>query len=115
MSKQVIVITPEGSITQMEMGKDGQSEYDFLNKTVAGWIQAVDLDGTLAGFTIWVNEEGKMSGLPYNDLATLLWEISYGQTDIMVGTAVITGNADEEGDTLGLTPEQASKIFTLIG
>jgi hypothetical protein len=111
-TKQVIVITPEHevSVQQMPIAK----EYDFLNTAVAGWIQAVELSEDLEGITLWVNEEGKMNGLPYNQKATYLWEKSYGFTDVIVGTAVLTGGTDDEGETLPLTDVQVAEILALL-
>ena len=111
-TKQVIVITPEHevSVQQMPIAK----EYDFLNTAVAGWIQAVELSEDLEGITLWVNEEGKLNGLPYNQKATYLWEKSYGFTDVIVGTAVLTGGTDDEGETLPLTDVQVAEILALL-
>ncbi len=111
-TKQVIVITPEHevSVQQMPMA----DEYNFLNTAVAGWIQAVPLDDNLEGITLWVNEEGKLNNLPYNPLATILWEMSYGFTDVICGTAVLTGGTDDEGETLPLTDEQVAKILAVV-
>ena len=111
-TKQVIVITPEHevSVQQMPIAK----EYEFLNTAVAGWIQAVSLADDLEGITLWVNEEGKLDNLPYNQKATYLWEQSYGFTDVICGTAVLTGGSDDEGETLPLTDVQVAQILALL-
>lgn len=113
-TKQVVVIETDGSVKVDQMPAGGSAEYQYLNTAVAGWIQCVDLDEALEGVTIWVNEEGKMEGLPYNALATLVWETSYGFTDVIVGNAVLTGGTDDDGETLGLTDEQVAKILALV-
>lgn len=111
-AKQVIIITPEHevSVQQMPMA----DRYNFLSTAVAGWIQAVPLADDLEGITLWVNEEGKLNNLPYNPLATILWEMSYGFTDVICGTAVLTGGSDDEGETLPLTDEQVAKILAVV-
>jgi hypothetical protein len=114
MTKQVIVITPEQEVSVQQMPSTSPDEYNFLNTAVAGWIQAVPLDDDLAGITLWVNEEGKLDDLPYNTKATYLWELSYGFTDVICGTAVLTGGSDEEGETLPLTNEQVEKVLALL-
>jgi hypothetical protein len=111
-TKQVIVITPEQEVSVQQMPI--ANEYDFLNTAVAGWIQAVELSEDLEGITLWVNEEGKMNSLPYNQKATFLWEKSYGFTDVIVGTAVLTGGTDDEGETLPLTDVQVAEILALL-
>jgi hypothetical protein len=111
-TKQVIVITPEQEVSVQQMPI--ANEYDFLNTAVAGWIQAEELSEDLEGITLWVNEEGKLNNLPYNPLATILWEMSYGFTDVICGTAVLTGGSDDEGETLPLTDEQVAKILAVV-
>ena len=111
-TKQVIVITAEHEVSVQQMPV--ADEYNFLNTAVAGWIQAVELSEDLEGITLWVNEEGKMSSLPYNQKATFLWEKSYGFTDVIVGTAVLTGGTDDEGETLPLTDVQVAEILALL-
>jgi hypothetical protein len=114
MTKQVIVITPENEVSVKQMPSTSPDEYNFLNTAVAGWIQAVPLDDELEGITLWVNEEGKLDGLPYNQKATYLWEQSYGFSDVIVGTAVLTGGTDDEGETLPLTDVQVAQVLALL-
>jgi hypothetical protein len=113
-TKQVIVITPEHEVSVQQMPSTSPDEYNFLNTAVAGWIQAVALTDDLEGITLWVNEEGKLDNLPYNPLATLLWEMSYGFTDVICGTAVLTGGSDDEGETLPLTDVQVAQILAIV-
>jgi len=111
-TKQVIVITPEHEVSVQQMPI--ADEYNFLNTAVAGWIQAVSLADDLEGITLWVNEEGKLDNLPYNQKATYLWEQSYGFTDVICGTAVLTGGSDDEGETLPLTDVQVAQVLALL-
>jgi hypothetical protein len=111
-TKKVITISTLGEVAVAEM--PSENEYNFLNTSVGGWIEMVRLERELEGVILWVNEEGKIDGLPYNDLATLVWEMSYGQTDIIVGNAVLTGDTDDEGETLSLTDEQVAKVIALF-
>lgn len=76
------------------------NEYNQLRDAVGGLIQPVDLKPDL---TVWLNEEGKLISLPINLVGTHMWERTYGQTDILVGDIVFTGNSDEEGETLPLS------------
>lgn len=112
MTKQVVVIKTNGEVSAEQV--ENENEYNFLSETLEGWIQAVNLTDDLEGLTLWVNEEGKMNGLAYNQKATYLWEKSYGFTDVIVGNAVITGGSDDEGETISLTDEQVAEILALL-
>ena len=76
------------------------NEYEQLSGAVGGLIQAVDLKPDL---TVWMNEEGKLMDLPVNIIGTHMWERGFGQTDILVGDIVFTGNTDDEGETTDLS------------
>jgi hypothetical protein len=106
--KKFAVIKTTGEIDFQEVSEEG--EYDFLSGAVGGWIQSVPLVNDFDELNLWCNEEGKLNGLPLNALATELGENSYGKTDMIVGNAVITGGADDEGETMGLTQEQMDKL-----
>lgn len=84
---------------------------ESINEIVGGWFQAVPV----GQFTLWVNEEGKLLGLPHNEMAQVLWDKNYGKgTDYIVGNALITGGVDDEGETLGLTTEQRHDLIDLV-
>ena len=59
-----------------------------LQTIVGGYIECLSLKN---GMTMVVNEEGKLEGLPYNDLAT---DIAYnsGYMDIIVGIVLVCPN-----------------------
>jgi hypothetical protein len=65
-----------------------------LQKIVGGYIQVVylknhaDKNGT--PLALVCNEEGKIEDLLANYHATLIWEHSYGKTDVMVGDILVT-------------------------
>jgi hypothetical protein len=107
MNKIAVVITPNG-----DAAKVSEISLRSLQTAVGGWVQAVDLDDDL---TIWVNEEGKIEGLPVNPIATRLWEKYIGAgTDIIVGTAVFTGGTDEDGETLGLADDKVAMLMASV-
>lgn len=69
-------------------------------EAVGGWFEAVDLDDISASF--FVNEEGKVIGLPQNRRATLLWWVNHRAMhgrDVIMGDTVLIGLPDDEGDT----------------
>jgi hypothetical protein len=106
MEKAVIIKT-DGTkeVVEFEIGES----YDLLSKSVEGWIECVSLISRNAD--MWVNEEGKLNGLPVNTHATALWVEEFGMTDIIVGNIIITGGVDNEGETLGLSDEQVSNFM----
>jgi len=79
-----------------------------LQGIVRGDVEAIPLRDDL---TLWVNEEGKLDGLPYNHNATLIWEATFGKgSDIIVGNAFFTGGFDENGNTLGISDEAVAYL-----
>jgi hypothetical protein len=102
---KALVLTTDNTI-EVEQDTDEFVSYATLSRAVGGMIEAVTLP---SGLTLWVNEEGKMNGLPVNEYATRLFDSAFGSgIDIIVGNAIITGGADDEGETLGLTDEEVS-------
>jgi hypothetical protein len=108
MAKQALVITTAGEMSVIDIA---DNELSTLQGKVGGWVQAVDLNDTL---TLWCNEEGKLEGLPVNRYGTELWESVYGKTDIIVGDIVLTGGADDDGETLGLSDTKIEAIKSLF-
>lgn len=112
MTKQVLVISFTGTLNTAELPEN--QELSFLQEQVGGYVQVIDLVGELEGVSLWVNEEGKMYGLPINEVATYLWEKSFGKTDVIVGNAVLTGGSDDAGETMPLTDEQVEMITNAL-
>lgn len=109
MAKALIIRT-DGTHEVKEFNA-GES-YDTISKGVGGWIELVQLPKL--NVDMWVNEEGKLKGLGYNFFGTILWEMQYGLTEMIVGDIVLTGGVDDEGDTLGLSEETLQKFLMLI-
>ena len=79
----------------------GPLTLDFYQETVGGWVQAVWLDAPEG--SLWMHEEGKLIGMPPNELATrIYWQAQphHMQNDYVAGVAIVTGGTDDEGDTL---------------
>lgn len=95
-----LIIQPDGTLTVKRGVPEGT--YEFIRSAVEGWIEAVDLNRGLA--TMWVNEEGKISGMPVNPTANLVAHRNARLLagDFIVGPVVITGGTDHEGETLPL-------------
>lgn len=106
-----IVIIPANSDPYVEELLEDTVEYETLSDGVGGMIEHVALDHSL---DLWVNEEGKLLSLPINPIATMLWSKYFGNTDIIMGDALITGGTDEEGNTLGLSEEDADSFMAML-
>ena len=106
-----ITLTAEGNKAQEIKLNEGDSQLSILQNAVGGYIEAVDLEDNL---TMWVNEEGKLNGLPINAMATMLWEKHFGFTDVIVGDVIFTGGTGSEGETLGLDEETANTLRKLF-
>jgi hypothetical protein len=104
---KAMTVSTEGNISEMET-----MDLAALQTAVGGYVQAVDLGDDL---TMWLNEEGKLEGLPHNDVGQVLWDATYGAgTDYIVGNVVITGGTGEEGETLPLTASAVFKIMRML-
>lgn len=106
-----IKLNTDGIATEVALAPSGK-QLQQLQDAVGGWVEAVDLSPTL---TMWCNEEGKLNGLPFNSLATDLWEESFGRTDFIKGNVIFTGGTGSEGETLGLDEATADKLRKLFG
>lgn len=106
MEKAVIIKT-DGTkeVVEFELGKS----FEMLQEAVEGNFQVVMLKGQT--FEMWVNEEGKLIGLPQNPIATAIYSESYGVTDVIMGNVIFTGGVDSEGDTLGLSDKQVEELL----
>jgi hypothetical protein len=107
MTTAGLQVTTANEINSMEL-----VTYDSLVQAVGGYLQAVALSEEL---TLWLHEEGKLEGLPHNEVGQVLWDATYGAgTDYIVGNIAITGGTDEEGETLPLTASAVSKIMQML-
>jgi hypothetical protein len=104
--ERAVIIKADGtkSVVQFEVGKS----YQLLSDTVDGMIDCVRLPSREAD--MWVNDEGKLLGLPQNPIATALWADDYGVTDVILGDVILT-NVNNEGDTVGLSNEQVEGLL----
>lgn len=95
---------------EVDKGSGGRTELDSLQSLVGGLIEALPIDPARA--TVYLNEEGKLLGLP----PTALWVSDDGSTllDVLCGPLVVMGPVDGEGNTLGLTPEALAYVRAVV-
>lgn len=93
----------------------GESAYEFIRAAVGGFIEPVSLSG---GTYMYVNEEGKLLGLPVNKKAMrLCWHNARSlmlSGDFIVGSVIVVGSLDRVGNHRRLTKEQIAEISALI-
>lgn len=102
--KRALRIDPDGTVTEITV--DG---LDSLQAVVGGYIEGVQLkDGYM-----YCNEEGKLIGLPVNPLATALAQtLPY---DVIVGSVVVLGNGDRNGNDTHVTKACVARVAELAG
>ena len=103
-------IDVDGTVTALP-----DASYETIHLGVGGWIEAVPTDGRIV---IWVNEEGKLNHLPFNPLGHALWAQvdRYGciaAGDWLAGPCVITGPADDVGNTTSVADWVLPALTTL--
>jgi len=97
----------------VEISAETEPSVDQLQTLVEGHFEPVTV---LQGIDCWVNEEGKIIGLPANSRAQVLFDETFGPSlDFLVGSAVLTGGTDEEGRSLSLSDEQFAMVRALLG
>jgi hypothetical protein len=103
VKKQIraIVARPFSEVSATEIGNDLRS----MQALVDGLIQIVPVGD---GVALLVNEKGKLYGLKGCMVWPAAWDVHLTHVaDIMVGVcALISNDVDEDGDAMGLTPEQ---------
>jgi len=81
-------------------------------EAVGGWFECIDIDAHKA--TFFLNEEGKVTNLPLNRRATLMWWATYPASrnvDAFMGNAILMGQPDEEGDTQDVPAELVTLLM----
>lgn len=109
MAKYLKIAT-SGEMTTLDSG-DKTADLAFLyENTGSEMIQMIVLDGV----TMWLDEEGKLRQRAVNQIATqMFWDVFGPYSDVIVGDVVITADEDEDGNLLGFSEEQISKIKEL--
>ena len=109
MTQYAIKATANNDLDVVEF--DPTDSYNIIKESIGGGIfQCIYLPELNAD--MWIDDEGKLFSEPViNAFGSALWVNSYGMTDMFVGDIIITGGADSEGKTLGLTQEQVATII----
>jgi hypothetical protein len=100
-------------------GGDSLTRLTKMQEIVGGYVEALDLThpetGTTA--TMWMNEEGKIEGLPANEWANVVAIVGGWRGpvvgDVIVGTVFLTGHDAETGETTSLPNEWVELLARL--
>ena len=103
---KVLIITKKGEYIEKEI----KNKLDVLQDIVGGYIEYVDLSQD--GLTMIVNEEGKIYDLEYNLGATLLYDATHIEHDIILGDVIIL--RDKDGKNVDIKKEDIDIIKKII-
>lgn len=84
-----------------------QDAYRTIRDGVGGLLEAVGLED---GHTLYLDEEGKLIGLPVNETATRLTRGVLSMWDIVVGDCVIAGPPDDDGEETSVSSEWLARF-----
>lgn len=87
---EAVVVQPDGEVSTVTL--DGSLQ--AFQQIVGGYIEGV----FGPDFTMYVNEEGLIHGLPHNVLASLFVSHFLNYPTHLVGPAIILGAGDSEGN-----------------
>lgn len=102
------LIQADGGFAIMEWPADASTHLDLMTTAIGcSMIEAVDIT---TGLTMWVDEEGIITGQPVNIPATQFVGSQRPISQAYYGDALITGGTDSIGNTLGLDEEEVFKV-----
>lgn len=93
---KAVIVEPEGTFYETEI----ENDLGAFQAVVGGYIHPVF--GRVG--TIYVNEEGLLRGLLFNPLASLFASRILEASHHLVGTALIVGPADTQGNDTDVRP-----------
>ena len=100
--KRALLIDPFDNVTEITV-----ASLEDMQAAVGGYIEGVQLKD---GF-MYCNEEGKLTGLPANRIATQLAQtLPY---DIIVGSVIVFGNGDANGNDTHVTKACIARTKTI--
>jgi hypothetical protein len=109
---KAILITPENEIEVLDEDFDLKTIQSYLG----GWIEVVNFGPDNPHFFAYINEEGKLNGLPANEIVTTFWYNSGQQIllgDVIVGNALFFGQVDDEGNETDV-PDDLIEFFQMV-
>lgn len=93
---RAVLIPVDGEPQETEV-----ADWRTLGELVGGWIEIAPTPGS--PFTMYVNEEGKIDGLPFNEQADAIANRYRNWRDPLVGPAVLCGPPTSAGEDTEFT------------
>jgi len=98
---KALVIPADDERDMYVVDLEQESSYQ-MREIIGGWFAASE--GREVPITLWYHDEGKILDLPMNNRATCVWwsaDRRFLRFDYMAGDVIITGLADDDGETQG--------------
>jgi len=86
---------PNGTVTEVHPTNGKKFTLEELQGYVGGYIELIYTNRSRQMF---INEDGKIEGLPHNSKATLLCNMKLGPWDYIVGPAIVLEKSEEDDD-----------------
>ncbi|MFI7005558.1 DUF3846 domain-containing protein [Streptomyces sp. NPDC050145] len=74
----------------------------------------IDAVTVTEALTLWVDDEGMLNGAEFNAPATRLYALHRPPHQPYFGQALFTGGTDPQGNTLGLTADEAAHLLQML-
>lgn len=87
---------------------DPKNSYEIMSQAVDGYLELAPVE-LPHGADLFVNEEGKLIGLPLNKVLTRYYVSRNGWIDEIMGNGIIAKH-DENGDSVGLTETECDDV-----
>ena len=107
-----LVITHDGKMYKKDFG---EPLYQAVKETLGGYMEHVIPTWLPEPYCLLINDEGKLRGLPVNEVGSI-WYGSHLHGDPIVGNIIVMmdGYKDGERDIVGMTPEQCNAIINEV-
>lgn len=99
-SIRVLVIQPDNTYEVRQMEHD----LPHMREIIGGWLERASTEHA----DLWFDEEGKLKGCPFNQLATFLWwklDPRFEERDVLQGPVFVTGGDDGAGYSTPVSDE----------
>lgn len=118
--KRAVLIEPDGTVSPVviSVGSTVHTELKQMQGHVGGYLEAIRHDHP--NLTAFCDEDGSQKKLQPNRLATAIFgesllNYSPWPRRAILGNVLVLGRTDEDGETHGLTPEQADIFLSPSG
>jgi hypothetical protein len=114
-------ISEDGQISDVEIPSgDGWETLHAMYREIG--CRMVEAVGLGEGLVLWCDEDGRAEGKGLNGCATLIAQhflavegrVLAGDQNV-IGTVLLTGGPDEEGDTTGLSVDRRKDVISFLG